>query len=157
MPEEDAHQRQPDEDGQRSSRPATPRHDWKDVFTLPRPLKDLFARFPLVTYPSNTLPARSLKKRDAHTLYIFTTDSDASNGAPSFNPSCLKWQVGRLQSERPEYFGPLTRAFVALPQATRRRFSSRSFEQSRLTHWGLAIPHPCPFYSVEGDTISDTV
>ena len=97
MPEEDANQRQSDEDSQRASRPATTRQDWKDVFTLPRPLKDLFARFPLVTYPSNILPARSLKKRDAHTLYIFTTDSDAFNGAPSFNPSCLKWQVGLLQ------------------------------------------------------------
>ena len=63
--------------------------------TTPEPIKRLFNRFPLRTYPANELPQRKSPDRTQHNLYIFTTDDAAKLGLPSFNPGCLKWQVGR--------------------------------------------------------------
>jgi metaxin len=62
---------------------------------IPRPLQQLFDRFPLRTYEANDLPERSqhLTSSDLPTLYVFSADSDARLGLPSFNPACLKWQV----------------------------------------------------------------
>jgi metaxin len=62
-------------------------------FTIPAPLARLFKKFPLLTYPPNELPARSPDTKDVPTLYVFISDEDALKGLPSFNPSCLKWQV----------------------------------------------------------------
>lgn len=62
-------------------------------FAIPAPLARLFKKFPLLTYPPNELPARSPAARDVSTLYVFISDEDALRGLPSFNPSCLKWQV----------------------------------------------------------------
>ncbi|KAI9795991.1 MAG: hypothetical protein M1833_006567 [Piccolia ochrophora] len=70
-----------------------PRRPLRDLFTIPAPLKQLFDRFPLLTYAPNPLPLRSPAASDLPTLYIFTTPSDAERGLPSFNPSCLKWQT----------------------------------------------------------------
>ncbi|KAK4556848.1 phosphatidylserine decarboxylase [Recurvomyces mirabilis] len=67
---------------------------WDSLFRLPPPLKRIFDQTPLVTYPENTAPLRSGKiERRRNVLYIFTTDEAARKGRPSFNPSCLKWQV----------------------------------------------------------------
>jgi metaxin len=63
------------------------------IFDIPPPLKRLFDRFPLVLYPANELPARAPRDRSQHALYVFTTPKGAVLGAPSYNPSCLKWQV----------------------------------------------------------------
>lgn len=60
---------------------------------MPPVIKQVFATFPLQTYPSNTLPTRSPSHRDEHTLYIWTTPNDAKTAQPSFNPTCLKWQT----------------------------------------------------------------
>lgn len=71
------------------SQAAPPRS--RGLFAIPPPLKRLFDRFPLVTYPANELPLRALRDRSRHALYVF-----AENGGVdtlSFNPSCLKWQV----------------------------------------------------------------
>lgn len=65
----------------------------KDLFSVPLPVKKLFDLVPLVTYPPNQLPQRSPKSSRIPSLYIFSTDHDAAAGRPSFNPSCLKWQV----------------------------------------------------------------
>jgi len=62
-------------------------------FTTPQPIKRLFDKFPLQTYAANELPQRTAAHRDQHTLYIFTTEEGAKDGALSFNPGCLKWQV----------------------------------------------------------------
>ncbi|KAL2057285.1 hypothetical protein ABVK25_002338 [Lepraria finkii] len=62
-------------------------------FTTPQPVKRLFDKFPLETYGQNELPQRTAQNRDQHTLYVFTTDNGARRSAPSFNPSCLKWQA----------------------------------------------------------------
>ena len=62
-------------------------------FKVPTILARLFKRFPLLTYPPNELPARSPRLRDLPALYVFISEEDALRGLPSFNPSCLKWQV----------------------------------------------------------------
>ncbi|KAF2972415.1 hypothetical protein GQX73_g1050 [Xylaria multiplex] len=68
-------------------------------FTIPAPLARLFKKFPLLTYPPNELPARSPDIRNVPTLYVFISDEDALKGLPSFNPSCLKWQVSTAYLE----------------------------------------------------------
>ncbi|KAL8756479.1 MAG: hypothetical protein Q9184_004487 [Pyrenodesmia sp. 2 TL-2023] len=75
----------------RESKPLPPKHS--PLLTTPKPIKRLFDRFPLVTYPANQLPQRNPIDRNVHTLYIFTHGKDSQNGPPSFNPSCLKWQT----------------------------------------------------------------
>ncbi|KAK7537919.1 hypothetical protein IWX49DRAFT_618467 [Phyllosticta citricarpa] len=61
--------------------------------TVPRPIKVLFDKFPLVTYPACDLPSRAPRDRDQHALYVFSTEYGALDGAASFNPACLKWQA----------------------------------------------------------------
>ncbi len=67
------------------------------ILAIPTPIKQLFDRFPLLAYPVNDLPQRASRPREGeghgHVLYVFTTDEDARRGAPSYNPTCLKWQV----------------------------------------------------------------
>lgn len=60
---------------------------------VPGPVKRVFDKFPLTTYPPNALPSRSPRRTEDHVLYIFTDAKGARHGAPSFNPQCLKWQV----------------------------------------------------------------
>lgn len=62
-------------------------------FTTPAPIKRLFDKFPLTTYPPNELPRREGRIGAQCTLYIFATDEDVRGDRPSFNPGCLKWQV----------------------------------------------------------------
>ncbi|KAK3351440.1 hypothetical protein B0H65DRAFT_118018 [Neurospora tetraspora] len=71
---------------------AAPPRKWMQV---PRPLQQLFDTFPLLAYDVNALPARaqSATSGDLPTLYVFSTEEEALLGAPSFNPSCLKWQT----------------------------------------------------------------
>jgi metaxin len=66
----------------------------RDFFSIPTPVKHLFDLVPVVTYPPNQLPLRAPKPARIPSLYVFTKDQDAAAGRPSFNPSCLKWQVG---------------------------------------------------------------
>ena len=65
----------------------------KPWFTTPAPIKRLFDKFPLRTYPPNELPQRRESVSTEHILYVFATEEGAKEGRPSFNPSCLKWQV----------------------------------------------------------------
>ena len=81
-----------------ASRVKTPsKYGYTQWFATPQPIKLLFDRFPLITYPPNELPLRTARHREKHALYIFTTDEGAKRGAPSFNPGCLKWQVRLLK------------------------------------------------------------
>ncbi|KAJ6120722.1 hypothetical protein N7523_005002 [Penicillium sp. IBT 18751x] len=64
-----------------------------DFFTVPAPIKRLFDRFPLTTYPPNDLPLRSPSRRHQNQLYVFSDAKGARHGRPSFNPQCLKWQA----------------------------------------------------------------
>lgn len=61
--------------------------------TTPEPVKRLFNKFPLVTYPSNDLPRRKPIDRKGNTLYVFARLDAQMEDAPSFNPMCLKWQT----------------------------------------------------------------
>jgi hypothetical protein len=63
------------------------------IFDVPAPLRELFARFPLQTYNANELPLSAPTRRSEYSLHVFSTAEDAKNGRPSYNPSCLKWQV----------------------------------------------------------------
>ncbi|KAL8736108.1 MAG: hypothetical protein Q9181_002549 [Wetmoreana brouardii] len=69
------------------------KQDRSPWLTTPKPIKRLFDRFPLVTYPANELPQRKHIERSRNTLYIFALEGDGRNTLPSFNPSCLKWQT----------------------------------------------------------------
>lgn len=62
-------------------------------FALPAPLRHVFDHFPLVTYPPNPLPQRAPAVRNENVLYIFQKTDRKSRDAPSYNPSCLKWQA----------------------------------------------------------------
>lgn len=66
--------------------------------TTPTFIRHIFDKFPLVTHPLNELPHRQPIERNENTLYIFAPEGDAQRGAPSFNPSCLKWQVRQPES-----------------------------------------------------------
>ena len=65
----------------------------KGLFTVPAPIKRLFDKFPLTTYPANEIPQRSQSNDTANQLFVFTDARGARQGRPSFNPQCLKWQV----------------------------------------------------------------
>ncbi|KAI9680640.1 MAG: hypothetical protein M1817_004080 [Caeruleum heppii] len=65
----------------------------RDLFSIPPPIKRLFDRFPLVSLPANDLPLRSPPRGRRPVLYVFSTDDEARQGRPSFNPTCLKWQT----------------------------------------------------------------
>ncbi|KAI4121841.1 MAG: hypothetical protein LQ338_006139 [Usnochroma carphineum] len=91
-----------DDDNKPQRTKALPRHTRSPWLTTPKPIKRLFDTFPLITYPANDLPQRKPIDRSQNTLYIFARGDDAQHNAPSFNPSCLKWQVGNnLHSQFP--------------------------------------------------------
>jgi hypothetical protein len=69
------------------------------IFSIPAPLKRIFDKFPLVQYDENELPLRAPKDKSQHVLHVFTTDKDAREGKPSFNPGCLKWQVWTMVNQ----------------------------------------------------------
>ncbi|KAL8942879.1 MAG: hypothetical protein Q9216_001422 [Gyalolechia sp. 2 TL-2023] len=82
-----------DEDKRPSKNDTLPNPSYSSWLTTPKPVKRLFARFPLVTYPSNDLPRRKLIARNRNTLYVFARPDAQSHDAPSPNPTCLKWQT----------------------------------------------------------------
>jgi metaxin len=61
-------------------------------FTVPAPIKNLFDKFPLTTYPANEIPERC-RRDNVNQLFVFADAPGARKGRPSFNPQCLKWQV----------------------------------------------------------------
>lgn len=65
----------------------------RSFFSVPAPIKVLFDKFPLVTYPANDVPQRIPSQRRDNHLFVFTDAAGARHGKPSFNPQCLKWQV----------------------------------------------------------------
>ncbi|KAA6407639.1 MAG: hypothetical protein FRX48_08477 [Lasallia pustulata] len=79
--------------GSASGNPPSPHHAPQHWWSMPTPIRRLFDKFPLQTYPANELPQRTAGDRSQHLLYVFTTPEAARRGDPSFNPSCLKWQT----------------------------------------------------------------
>lgn len=73
---------------------SNPPHPPRRLFSVPAPIKRIFDRFPLITYPPNDIPQKHLSVEEGgNRLFIFTDAAGAKLGAPSFNPQCLKWQV----------------------------------------------------------------
>lgn len=68
----------------------------REFFSVPAPIKRIFDRFPLTTYPPNDLPERTGTNAQGNRLFIFTDATNARRGRPSFNPQCLKWQVSAV-------------------------------------------------------------
>ncbi|KAG6252033.1 hypothetical protein E4U24_000840, partial [Claviceps purpurea] len=65
------------------------------LFTAPQPIRTLFKLFPLRVHDAEALPARAPDRvRERARLHVFSTEEDARLGRPSYNPGCLKWQVG---------------------------------------------------------------
>jgi hypothetical protein len=112
-----------DKDKKMSSKPppssASKRHS---ILRLPPPIKRLFDSFPLVIYPPNELPARSVtvptraaradihafydahvtrrrssagyqKENALHGFFSWACEGDESPNVGSFHPGCLRWQV----------------------------------------------------------------
>ncbi|KAJ5633950.1 hypothetical protein N7528_001792 [Penicillium herquei] len=72
---------------------AQPPNNLRSFFTVPPPIKRLFDKFPLTTYPANDLPQRSPSRRHDNQLFVFSDPTNARRGRPSYNPQCLKWQA----------------------------------------------------------------
>ncbi|EXJ65858.1 uncharacterized protein A1O5_11099 [Cladophialophora psammophila CBS 110553] len=72
---------------------SSPSSSSSSSWSLPQPIRRIFDRFPLVTYPANPLPQRVPRHRHENILCIFQSDEPTSRDGPSFNPSCLKWQA----------------------------------------------------------------
>jgi len=97
-----------------------PTRPTRHIWSIPPPLKRLFDHFPLVTYPPNDLPSRSVtiphragradihafydahttkrssagqKEEALHALFSWASMGDESPTIASFNPKCLKWQA----------------------------------------------------------------
>lgn len=77
--------------------PATPSSS-RSIFSLPAPLRRIFDQFPLKQYAANELPVRAPRTKTEHVLHVFITDEEAEALRPSYNPGCLKWQVGGAQT-----------------------------------------------------------
>ncbi|KAJ9601954.1 hypothetical protein H2200_013513 [Cladophialophora chaetospira] len=80
-------------DNLKSTRPAASNSSPSSWWQLPPAIRRVFDRFPLITLPANALPQRAPTKRNENVLYIFQSDDPELRNAPSFNPSCLKWQA----------------------------------------------------------------
>ncbi|KAI9723854.1 MAG: hypothetical protein M1828_004104 [Chrysothrix sp. TS-e1954] len=78
----------------------------RDAFALPPTVKRLFDATPLVSYSENARPRMIPYLRDRHVLHVFCTPAAAVEGAPSYNPGCLKWQTLLLLSGVPFRISP---------------------------------------------------
>jgi hypothetical protein len=130
----------PDEskESQQQSR-VQPQRSSRSLFDVPAPIKQLFDRFPLFTYPTNDLPQRAPQDRNAHVLYIFTSEEGALRGLPSYNPACLKWQVKACY----DVLCPPTHDTPGLPQVLQDRLQHSSGEQPCLTKRIPPFRHTC--------------
>lgn len=66
----------------------------RNLFSIPKALKALFEKVPLRVYGANELPQSAPGRAAGPSLYVFARARDVEAGWPSFNPGCLKWQVG---------------------------------------------------------------
>lgn len=65
----------------------------RGLLAVPAPIKRIFDSVPLTTYAANASPVGALHARDSNVLLVLATPEDAASGTPSYDPSCLKWQV----------------------------------------------------------------
>jgi metaxin len=105
----------------------------RDLFSIPAPVKALFDKVPVLTYEPNELPHRTPRPTKLPALYVFIRQENAAAGRPSFNPSCLKWQVSFASQDRKD----LLRIH---------RPSSRSLKSSINLSPQTTMPHPPALY-----------
>lgn len=88
-PVETEHSTSPTQNARLGTAPA------KKLFGVPPPVKRVFDKFPLTTYDADRVPGiMSANGSDARNrLFVFIGHEEAAQGAPSFNPQCLRWQV----------------------------------------------------------------
>lgn len=121
----------------------------RDFFSVPAPIKRIFDRFPLVTYPSNDLPHSAWSDKRGNRLYVFTDAAGARHGRPSFNPQCLKWQVRTRKCSIAlvlKYITNLIPLCVS-PGILKIRWDRRrrdSFQQPCISLWRPSFPNPRP-------------
>ena len=120
----------------------------RSIFAVPAPIKQLFDRFPLLTYPTNDLPHRAPRARNAHVLYIYASDEDALKGSPSFNPACLKWQVSALHGAQ----WSAANSIVGIPQVLQDRLPYSLSKQPRLAEWFPSILDTCFTRAIQAHT-----
>lgn len=114
------------------------------IFRIPAPLKRVFDKFPLVQYDENELPLRATKDKSQHVLHVFTTDKDAREGKPSFNPGCLKWQVWTMDNGQTRRIGGrLNDILLGLSQLLWCRIQTGAIEQSWIALGRPTIPTAC--------------
>ena len=106
---------------------------------LPAPVKRIFDKFPLVTYERNELPQARTGPIHKHTLYVFTSVEDVKRGNPSYNPTCLKWQV-RISSVTIPATKIAETLDIGIPSLLWHGLCHIAFKQSCLTYWGFTIP-----------------
>lgn len=118
----------------------------RSIFEIPKPLKQVFDRFPMVTYAANALPQRSRDTHAQHTLYVFIDPTGAKAGRPSYNPGCLKWQVWKSASAHTVTFvqgeaGTDSQIhLLGLSQILRCPFCRQTIKQPCITIRRAAIP-----------------
>jgi metaxin len=95
MPPKATPQKRGEDTASTSDQPARSSGGVRNFFSIPSPVRRLFDKVPMVVYTPNELPQRAPKSSRIPSLYVFSTEKDAAAGRPSFNPSCLKWQVSR--------------------------------------------------------------
>lgn len=119
----------------------------QSFFQVPAPIRSLFESIPIVIYAPNELPRRRPKQSELPSLYVFGSDDDVRSGRPSFNPSCLRWQVssGRCATQVCER---LTFHGIDFPQNSRNRPPSSLLQQPRLANWDPSLPYPSHHHSV---------
>lgn len=142
---------QPDEsnnDTQQGRR--QPPAPYPSIFAVPTPIKQLFDRFPLLTYPTNDLPHRAPRNRHAHILYVYSSAERAQKGLPSYNPACLKWQVKVSNTA----YQLSSNHFTGVPQILKDRLWDSAIEQSCLAERVPTICHSCLTRTTQAHTAS---
>lgn len=131
-----------------SSNASSTHHPPQQWWSMPTPIRRLFDKFPLRTYPANKLPQRATGDRSQHLLYVFTTPEAARRGNPSFNPGCLKWQVSFWRV--PSIYAVADLGVILdISEGLRSRVQDRAVEQPRITHRGLTF---CASVGICADT-----
>ncbi len=112
-------------------------------FSIPSPIRILFDKVPIIVYPPNDLPQRAQRSARIASLYVFSTEKDAAAGRPSFNPSCLKWQVRSCDSLLHSY---TTNVAPDFPQHRWRRSPLDSLQQPCISLWSASLLTSCNVY-----------
>lgn len=60
---------------------------------IPEPIRNIFSKFPLHTYPAIALPSSSSSASDSNPVTLWITSPPSSSEVLSVDVECLKWQA----------------------------------------------------------------